>query len=98
MAGANFRQLPGVTHAARIGAGGETRVSLAGEAGFDLREPVFREVLARVWTLLELTPRQASLEDVFVRLVSRDAAAEADTEPGVDAEAETPVGGTETPQ
>jgi ABC-2 type transport system ATP-binding protein len=97
-ADAILRQLPGVTHAARIGAGGETRVSLAGEAGSDLREPVFREVLARGWTLLELTPRQASLEDVFVRLVSRDAAADADTQPGVDAGAEAPVRGTETPQ
>ena len=57
--------------------------SLAGAAGSDLREPVFREVLARGWTLLELTPRQASLEDVFVRLVSRDAAADVETLPGV---------------
>ncbi|HTS02845.1 MAG TPA: ATP-binding cassette domain-containing protein [Thermoanaerobaculia bacterium] len=83
-ADAVLRALPGVLHAARIGAGGETRVSLSGDAGSDLREPVFREVLARGWTLLELTPRQASLEDVFVRLVSRDAA-EAETQPGVEA-------------
>jgi len=72
-ADAVLRQIPGVTHATRIGAGGETRVTLAGEAGADLREPVFRESVTRGWTLLELTPRQASLEDVFVRLVSRDA-------------------------
>ncbi len=97
-ADAILRQLAGVTHAARIGAGGETRVSLAGAAGADLREPVFREVLARGWTLLELTPRQASLEDVFVRLVSRDAAAEAETLPGVDPTDETPAVGTEAPQ
>ncbi len=93
-----LRQLPGVTRAARIGAGGETRVSLAGAAGSDLRESVFREVVTRGWTLLELTPRQASLEDVFVRLVSRDAAAEVDTMPGVDADAPTPAPGTERPQ
>jgi ABC-2 type transport system ATP-binding protein len=97
-ADAILRHLPGVTHAARIGAGGETRVTLSGEPGSDLREAVFREVLARGWTLLELTPRQASLEDVFVRLVSRDAAVEPDTLPGVDAEAPTPAGGTEGPQ
>ena len=36
-----------------------------------LREAVFREVLSRGWTLLELTPRQASLEDVFVALTGR---------------------------
>ncbi len=65
-----LRQLPGVTHAARIGAGGETRVMLEAQRGIDLREAAFREILARGWTLLEMTPRQASLEDVFVRLVS----------------------------
>ena len=93
-----LRALPGVSHVARIGAGGETRVTLAGEAGSDLREPVFREVLARGWTLLELTPRQASLEDVFVRLVSRDAADDAETAPGVGPGADTPSAGTEVPQ
>ncbi len=93
-----LRQLPGVVHAARIGAGGETRVTLAGTAGTDLREPVFREVVARGWTLLELSPRQASLEDVFVRLVSRDAAEDVETLPGVEAEGETPAAGTEAPQ
>ncbi|MGA7990123.1 MAG: ATP-binding cassette domain-containing protein [Thermoanaerobaculia bacterium] len=93
-ADAVLRRLPGVTRASRIGAGGETRVSLAGEAGSDLREPVFREVLARGWTLLELTPRQASLEDVFVRLVSREAAAEADAQPGDDSNLPTPASGT----
>jgi ABC-2 type transport system ATP-binding protein len=93
-----LRGLPGVIRAARIGAGGETRVSLAGAAGSDLRESVFREVLARGWTLLELTPRQATLEDVFVRLVSRDEAAEADTQPGIDSSATTPPFGTELPE
>ena len=72
-ADAAFRQLPGVTHAARIGAGGETRVVLESDRGVDLREAAFREVVARGWTLLEMTPKQASLEDVFVRLVSREA-------------------------
>ena len=93
-----LRQIPGVLRAARIGAGGETRVSLEGAAGSDLRESVFREVLARGWTLLELTPRQATLEDVFVRLVSRDAATEADTLPGTDAEPAAPTSQGEGPQ
>ena len=69
-----LRQLPGVLRAARIGAGGETRVLLDTTPGFDLREQIFREVVARNWTLLEMTPRQASLEDIFVRLVSTDEA------------------------
>ncbi len=72
-ADAAFRGIPGVLHAARIGAGGETRVVLESERGVDLREAAFREVVARGWTLLEMTPKQASLEDVFVRLVSREA-------------------------
>lgn len=66
-----LRQIPGVIRAARIGAGGETRILLDCEKGHDIRELVFREVVARNWTLLELTPRQASLEDVFVRLVTQ---------------------------
>ena len=79
-----LRQLPGVAGASRIGAGGETRVMLEGMPGTDLRESVFKESVLRGWTLLELTPREVSLEDVFVRLVSSDAAVEADTLPGAD--------------
>jgi len=92
-----FRQLPGVAAASRIGAGGETRVTLDGVPGADLRESIFKESVTRGWTLLELSPREASLEDVFVRLVSRDAAAEPDLEPGVDPGAPTPAAGTEVP-
>ena len=62
----------------------------------DLRESVFKESVLRGWTLLELTPREASLEDVFVRLVSRDAAVEVDTLSGaVYRDASTPAAGTE---
>ena len=86
------------SRASRIGAGGETRVTLDGESGTDLREAVFREVVTRGWTLLELTPRQASLEDVFVRLVSRDTAVEVDTQPGVEADVETTARITEVPK
>ncbi len=69
-----LRQLPGVVHASRIGAGGETRVLLEADRGSDLRESVFRECVARGWTVLELSSRQATLEDVFVRLLAaRDA-------------------------
>jgi ABC-2 type transport system ATP-binding protein len=76
-----LRQLPGIVHAARIGAGGETRVLLESERGSDLRETVFRECVARGWTLLELAPRQATLEDVFVRLLAtRDAPGNAKTD------------------
>ena len=69
-----LRQLPGVVHASRIGAGGETRVLLEADRGADIRERVFHECVARGWTVLELSSRQATLEDVFVRLLAaRDA-------------------------
>jgi ABC-2 type transport system ATP-binding protein len=70
-----LRKLTGVTRAARMGAGGETRVVLEGEKGIDLRESMFQEVVARGWTLLEMTPRQATLEDIFVRLLATEAQA-----------------------
>ena len=47
-------------------------------AGVDPREAVFRIAVERGWVLLELAEKKASLEDVFVRLTSRDAA---DSEP-----------------
>ncbi len=71
-----LRGIPGVIHASRIGAGGETRVLLEPERNADVREAVFREAVTRGWTLLEMTPRQATLEDVFVRLVSQETPAE----------------------
>ena len=51
----------------------ETRYFLETAAGEDLREVVFRAAVARGWVLLELAEEKASLEDVFVRLTSRDA-------------------------
>ena len=94
-----LRQLPGVAGVSRIGAGGETRVMLDGVPGTDLRESVFREAVLRGWTVLELTPREVSLEDVFVRLVSRDAAVEVETLPGaIDPDSSTPPKGTAVPQ
>ncbi len=44
----------------------------------DLREAVFHLAVERGWVLTELTAERASLEDVFVRLTTRDAAAPAD--------------------
>jgi ABC-2 type transport system ATP-binding protein len=45
--------------------------------GADPREAIFRAAVERGWVLLELHAAKASLEDVFVRLTTRDAAAEA---------------------
>jgi gliding motility-associated transport system ATP-binding protein len=59
--------------------------------GDDLREAVFRLAVARGWVLLELSEQKASLEDIFVRLTTQDAAAaggweEAGAGPGADEE------------
>lgn len=48
----------------------------------DLREAVFRLAVERGWLLLELAEQKASLEDIFVRLTTRDVAEEPGEEPG----------------
>jgi ABC-2 type transport system ATP-binding protein len=50
-------------------------VECAGDT--DPREEVFRAAVARGWVLIELMRDRASLEDVFVRLTTRDVAAPA---------------------
>ncbi len=61
--------LPGVI---AISDRGEGRYLLEHAAGSDPREAVFRMAVERGWVLLALTPKQASLEDVFVRLTTRE--------------------------
>jgi ABC-2 type transport system ATP-binding protein len=55
----------------------------AGQTGTDLRREIFRAVVASNWTLLELTRKAASLEDIFRKLthVDVDAAANLPAEP-----------------
>ena len=62
-------RLPGVVAAERRD-GGVYVVEHAGDA--DPREAVFHLAVDRGWVLLGLTPQQASLEDVFVRLTTAD--------------------------
>jgi ABC-2 type transport system ATP-binding protein len=54
------------------------RFELICGSGADPRAEIFRLAVERGWTLVELAPARASLEDVFVRLTTRDA----DTEGG----------------
>ncbi len=61
--------VPGVVAAAREENG---RYVLEYAADSDPREEVFKLAVARGWVLLELTPQQATLEDVFVRLTTRE--------------------------
>jgi ABC-2 type transport system ATP-binding protein len=48
------------------------RFDLSCARGADPRAAIFRLAVERGWTLLELAPARASLEDVFVRLTTRD--------------------------
>jgi ABC-2 type transport system ATP-binding protein len=50
------------------------RYILECEPATDPRAEVFRLAVERGWVLIELAQRQASLEDIFVRLTTRDVA------------------------
>ena len=82
----------------------ESRFQVEAAAGHDLREACFRAAVERGWVLLELAEQKASLEDVFVRLTSRDPDAGPDVvETGrdqgmlIEPEAETGDGDQEVP-
>ena len=65
---------------------GGGRFRITSEGGADLRRAVFELAVARGWTLLELHRSVPSLEDVFLRLTTRDlATAENVTEEVADA-------------
>ena len=66
---AALQSLPGVI---TINERGEGRFLLEHAAGSDPREAVFRTAVENGWVLLAMTPQQASLEDVFVRLTTRE--------------------------
>ncbi len=53
------------------------RFTLSCAQGADPRGEVFHLAVEHDWTLVELTPSRASLEDIFVRLTTRDAGGEA---------------------
>ena len=63
--------VPGVT-GVRAEEGGR-RFALVCARGADPRGAIFRLAAERGWTLVELSGTRASLEDVFVRLTTRDA-------------------------
>jgi hypothetical protein len=52
-----------------------------GADGADPRAAIFHEVVARGWVLLALEQERATLEDVFIRLTTREEAREM-AEPG----------------
>jgi ABC-2 type transport system ATP-binding protein len=68
-AGAALGALPGVV---AVDDRGDGRHVVEHTPGSDPREAVFKLAVERGWVLLALTPQQASLEDVFVRLTTRE--------------------------
>jgi ABC-2 type transport system ATP-binding protein len=53
---------------------GETRVRIEAGEGIDVREAVFRQAVENRWVMRELAGETVTLEDVFVRLTTRDQA------------------------
>jgi ABC-2 type transport system ATP-binding protein len=81
---AQLQDLPGVeTVAVTPKAEGLLRVSLDVPSGNDLRERIAAEVVGRGWGLLELKSIGLSLEEIFLKLTTADAAAHPATEPEV---------------
>ena len=70
--------LAGLPGAAGVRSDGNGRFRLAVEGGSELRREVFALAVNRGWVLLELAQTMPSLEDVFLRLTTRDIAREAE--------------------
>ncbi len=70
--------LSALSGASNVTSGGGGRFRVAVDGGADLRREVFKLAVARGWVLLEMGQTVPSLEDVFLRLTTHDAAAEAE--------------------
>ena len=73
--------LPGVTNVSSEGLG---RYTVTVEGDRDLRRDVFALAVQQGWVLLELGQATPSLEDVFLRLTTRDVAADTSAAPAVE--------------
>ena len=71
-------RVPGVSAVARRS---ESQFALDCAEGADPRAEIFRLAVARGYTLVELAEERASLEDLFVRLTTREAEAEETSAP-----------------
>ena len=67
-----FKDIPGVLDARREPADKFDRFILNVKPDSDVREEVFRRVVRNGWTLRELTTKQPSLEDIFVRFTTKE--------------------------
>lgn len=68
-----LRQLPGVAKVTTQGCtDGVASFDVEAASGADVREAIFRLAVERQWTLRELSQAQASLEDVFIHLTTKE--------------------------
>ena len=68
-----LRQVPGVSQVIPQGrTNGLAMFEVQADTGQDVREAIFRLAVDRHWTLLHLAPVQASLEEIFIRLTTRE--------------------------
>ena len=68
-----LKQLPGVARVQLQGRqDGVASFEVEADQGTDVREAIFRLAVERQWTLRELSQLRASLEDVFIRLTTKE--------------------------
>ena len=68
-----LKQLPGVAHVRAAGqTDGIVAVDVETQNGADVREAIFRLAVERQWPLRDLSQLQASLEDVFIHLTTKE--------------------------
>jgi ABC-2 type transport system ATP-binding protein len=74
-----LRAVPGVTQVlAEAGSDGVARLTVQAEPGADVREAIYRAVVAQRWDLRELTRGRTTLEDIFVQITHEEDEAEED--------------------
>ena len=68
-----LKRLEGVARVSAVGrSNGFAAFDVEASAGRDVREAIFRLAVEQQWTLRELSQIQASLEDVFIHLTTKD--------------------------
>ena len=88
-AGPALTSIPGVTRVQASASGG---FEVESERGTDVRRDIARTVVNRGWGLLELRPMRMSLEEVFLKVTTREGAEPAADAAKAEAEMEAPRG------
>ncbi|MDE3078244.1 MAG: ABC transporter ATP-binding protein, partial [Chloroflexota bacterium] len=72
-----LRSLPGITHVTAQESDGHVRAEVEASGHRDVRSEIAAAVVAKGWGLLELRAATMSLEDIFLKLTTREDAAAA---------------------